>query len=117
MADFDDILTAVMGHGPPWSDAELRDISTVTFARPDVSLLTVHGAGDDNVYVAQGERITAELRSRGADAELVRIEGKAGNCHEDCWKVPAAKAALHRFLDRRLAHDGSRFHEEMQARP
>ena len=49
MADFESILTAVMGHGPPWSDAELRDISTVTFARPDVALLTVHGAGDDNV--------------------------------------------------------------------
>src|SRR5687767_26655 len=91
MADFDEILTAVMGHGPPWSDAELRDISTVTFARPDVSVLTVHGAGDDNVYVTQGERITAELRSKGAEAELVRIEGDEGDCHEDCWKVPRAR--------------------------
>jgi acetyl esterase/lipase len=86
MADFEDILTTVMGHPSPWSDAELRDVSTVTFARPDVSLLTVHGAGDDNVYVTQGERITAELRSKGAATELVRIEGAAGNCHEDCWK-------------------------------
>ena len=112
MADFEDILTAVMGHGPPWSDAELRDISTVTFARPDVSLLTVHGAGDDNVYVAQGERITAELRSRGAETELVRIEGKEGNCHEDCWMVARARKAIHRFLARELSHDGNRFYEE-----
>ena len=112
MADFDDILTAVMGHAAPWSDAELRDISTVTFARPDVSLLTIHGAGDDNVYVAQGERITAELRSRGAMAEFIRIDGDEGDCHEDCWRVPRARLALHRFLDRELAHDGDRFYTE-----
>jgi acetyl esterase/lipase len=112
MADFEDILTAVMGHAPPWSDAELRDISTVTFARPDVSLLTVHGAGDDNVYVTQGERITAELRSKGAEAEFVRLEGDEGDCHEDCWKVARARTAIHRFLDRKLSHDGDRFYEE-----
>jgi acetyl esterase/lipase len=112
MADFDDILTKVMGHAAPWSDAELRDISTVTFARPDVSLLTVHGAGDDNVYVAQGERITAALQSRGAETEFVRIEGKDGNCHENCWKVARARTAIHRFLDRKLSHDGNRFFED-----
>ena len=109
MADFEEIMTAVMGHAAPWSAAELRDISTVTFARPDVALLTVHGAGDDNVYVAQGERITAALRARGAEAEFVRLEGPEGDCHEDCWKVPRARVALHRFLDRRLSHDGERF--------
>lgn len=111
MADFDDILTSVMGHGAPWSDAELRDISTVTFARPDVSVLTVHGAGDDNVYVAQGEKITAALRSRGAETEFVRIEGKEGHCHSDCWKNPRARRAIHQFLDRTLSHDGDRFLE------
>ena len=112
MADFDDILTGVLGHSAPWSDAELRDISTVTFARPDVSVLTVHGAGDDNVYVAQADRITAVLQAKGAETELVRIEGREGNCHEDCWKVPRARRALHRFLDRELRHDGDRFFEE-----
>ncbi len=117
MADFEAILTSVMGHGPPWSAAELRDISTVTFARPDVSLLTVHGAGDDNVYVAQGERITAALRSRGATTEFVRLDGDEGDCHEDCWKVPRARAAIHRFLGRELAHDGDRFYEEQQGTP
>ena len=110
MADFDEILTTVMGHPAPWTDAELRDISTVTFARSDVSLLTVHGAGDDNVYVAQGERITTVLRAHGAAPELVRLEGDEGDCHEDCWKVPKAREALHRFLDRELAHDGARVH-------
>jgi acetyl esterase/lipase len=113
MADFEDILTDVLGHAPPWSPAELRDISTVTFARPDVALLTVHGAGDDNVYVPQGERITAALRSKGADAELIRIEGREGNCHGDCWKVPRAREAIHRFLDRTLAHDGVAFRRKV----
>jgi hypothetical protein len=115
MDDFESILTDVLGHGPPWTDAELRDISTVTFARPDVALLTVHGAGDDNVYVAQGERITTVLRARGADAELVRLDGDEGDCHEDCWKVPRAREALHRFLDRELAHDGARFQAERRS--
>lgn len=112
MADFEGILASVMGHAAPWSDAELRDISTVTFARPDVALLTIHGAGDDNVYVTQGERITAALRSRGASAEFIRIEGDEGKCHEDCWRVDRARMALHRFLDRRLEHDGNRFFED-----
>ncbi len=112
MADFENILTAVLGHPAPWSDAELRDISTVTFARPDVSLLTIHGAGDDNVYVTQGDRITAELQSRGAETEFVRIEGNEGNCHGDCWRVSRARTAIHRFLDRRLSHDGNRFFED-----
>ena len=111
MDDFDAIMTGVMGHPSPWSDAELRDISTVTFARPDVALLTVHGAGDDNVYVAQGDRITTVLRSKGAVTELIRIEGTEGNCHEDCWKVPRARAAVHAFLDRELSHDGNRYYE------
>jgi acetyl esterase/lipase len=112
MADFEDILTKVMGHPAPWTEAELRDISTVTFARPDVSVLTIHGAGDDNVYVTQGERITAALRSRGADTEFVRLDGEEGNCHEACWKVPRARQAILRFLDRKLSHDGSRFFED-----
>jgi acetyl esterase/lipase len=113
MADFDDILTAVMGHGPPWSRAQLADISTVTFARPDVSLLTVHGTGDDNVYVAQGERITEALRAKGADVEFVRIGGEEGQCHEDCWTVSRARRAIHRFLDRTLRHDGEAYYEAL----
>ena len=96
-------------HAAPWSDAELRDISTVTFVRPDVAVLTVHGAGDDNVYVMQGERITAALQSAGAETEFIRLEGNEGNCHSDCWRVPRARAAIHRFLDRRLSHDSDRF--------
>jgi acetyl esterase/lipase len=109
MDDFEDILTAVMGHPAPWSDAELRDISTVTFARPDVSLLTIHGDGDDNVYIAQGERITAALQAKGAEVEFIRLEGNEGNCHSDCWKVPRARDAIHRVLDRKLSHDSDQF--------
>jgi hypothetical protein len=108
MDDFDDILTEVMGHPGPWSDAELRDISTVTFARPDVSLLTIHGDADDNVYVEQGERITEVLRERGAEVEFLRLDGGEGRCHADCWKVPRARDALLRFLSRKLVRDGDR---------
>jgi acetyl esterase/lipase len=105
MANYESILADVMGHGPPWSEAELRDISTVTFVRPDVAVLTVHGEGDDNVYVTQGERITAALQARGAETEFIRIAGREGNCHEDCWKVPRAREAIHSFLDEKLSHE------------
>lgn len=100
--DFDALLTNLMGHPGPWSDAELRDISPVTFARPDVSVLTIHGAGDDDVHVAQGDRLTAALRAKGADTEFVRLEGREGNCHSGCWKVPRAREAMRRFLARTL---------------
>jgi acetyl esterase/lipase len=108
----DELLTRVLGHGPPWTGAELRDFSPVTFARADVSVLTIHGAGDDDVSVDQGDRITAVLRAAGAETEFVRIEGREGNCHSDCWKVPRARRALHSFLGRKLAHDGNGFFEE-----
>ncbi|MDF1501414.1 alpha/beta hydrolase [Roseisolibacter sp. H3M3-2] len=109
MDDFEDIMTQVLGHPAPWSAAELRDISTVTFARPDAAVLTVHGTGDDNVYVDQGERLTAALRAAGATTEFVRLDGDEGECHEECWRVPRARRALHAFLDRELRHDGDAF--------
>jgi acetyl esterase/lipase len=115
MADFEEILTEVMDHGPPWSQAELADISTVTFARPGVSLLTIHGAGDDNVYAPQALRITDALRAAGGEAELVLVEGREGNCHEECWRVPRAREALHASLDRELAHDGRAFEQAWRA--
>jgi acetyl esterase/lipase len=117
MADFDLIMTDVLGHPAPWTGAELRDISTVTYARPDVSVLTVHGAGDDNVFVSQGERLHAVLRSKGAKSEFVRIAGPEGKCHANCWRVPEARRALHRFLDRELAQDGDGFFAARQRRP
>jgi hypothetical protein len=52
------------------------------------------------------------LRANGAEVEFVRLEGREGNCHDDCWKVPRARRAIHRFLDRELSHDGTRFFEE-----
>jgi hypothetical protein len=31
--------------------------------------------------------------------------------HSECWRVPWARDAIHRFLDRKLSHDGARFRE------
>jgi acetyl esterase/lipase len=112
MSQYDELMTKVMGHPRPWSDAELRDISTVTFARPDVSVLTVHGAGDDNVFVDQGDKITAALKAAGAETEFIRLEGQEGNCHSDCWRAPRAREAIHRFLSRKLTHDADTFRKQ-----
>jgi glycerophosphoryl diester phosphodiesterase len=110
MSDFDDIMTEVLGHPAPWSDAELRDISTVTFARPGVSVWTVHGAGDDNVYIDQAHRLHTALMAAGAKSTFMPLI-RSGNCHEDCWKVPMARRAMHAFLDRTLEHDGNAWYE------
>jgi hypothetical protein len=40
-----------------------------------------------------------------------RLDGKDGDCHSECWRVPWARDAIHRFLDRKLSHDGARFRE------
>jgi len=111
MSDFENIGGGVLGHPAPWSRAELTDLSTVTFARAGVSVLTIHGVGDDNVYYPQAARITAALEVAGADARLVRVDGDAGFCHEGCWRTPAARRALHEFLDSRLQHDGTAYRE------
>ena len=109
MSDFEGIVAGVLGHPAPWSRAELTDLSTVTFARAGVSVLTIHGVRDDNVYYPQAERITAALKAVGADARLVRVDGNAGFCHEGCWTTAAARRAIREFLDSRLRHDGAAF--------
>jgi acetyl esterase/lipase len=99
---FTEIMTKVVGHGPPWSDAELRDLSTLPFARSDCAVLIIHGANDPNVFVANADELFQALREKHADVEYVRLEGDAGNCHSNCWTDPRALDALHRFLDKRL---------------
>ena len=113
MSDFENIVTGVLGHPAPWSQAELTDLSTVTFARAGVSVLTIHGVKDDNVYYPQAERITAALTAAGADPRLVRIDGDEGSCHEDCWKTARARRAILEFLNERLRHDGSAYFESV----
>ena len=111
MADFDEHPDARDGprarRGPT---AELRDISTVTFARPDVA--RAHGprcrrrqrvrrAGRaDHGRAPRARRgRPSSFASTGARATATRT---AGRCR-------ARAPALHRFLDRELAHDGDRF--------
>ena len=115
MADFEDIVAQVLGHPSPFSYAELADLSTVTFVRPGVSLLTIHGANDDNVFYPQAERITTALLNVGADARLVRLHGDEGSCHSDCWRAPRALRQLHEFLDSRLEHDGTAFFQRRES--
>lgn len=117
MADFVAILASVFGHPGPWSEGELRDISTVTFVRRDVSLLSIHGTGDDNVYFPQSQRITNALQAKGASAHLVPVDGANGDCHEDCWTEERARKTLHQFLDRELRHDGNAYYLEFTGRP
>ena len=113
MSDFENIVSGVLGHAAPWSHAELTDLSTVTFARAGASVLTIHGVNDDNVYFPQAERITAALTAAGADTRLVRVDGDAGHCHENCWKTAHARRAIHEFLDAGLRHDGRGYFERV----
>lgn len=102
MADFDNIMTHVLGHPKPWSEAELKDISTVFRARPDVAFFIVHGERDPNVYVKNGDLLNTALKKAKARVEYVRIAGEEGDCHSSCWKKAEARKWLHEFMDRNL---------------
>jgi dipeptidyl aminopeptidase/acylaminoacyl peptidase len=78
-----------------------------------VSVLTIHGVNDDNVYFPQAERITASLTATGADTRLVRVDGNEGYCHENCWKTAHARRAILEFLNGRLRHDGAAYFESV----
>ncbi len=102
MKDYDMIMGGMFGHAGPWSAAELRDLSTLPFVRPDVAVFSIHGVDDGEVGVANSDRLDAQLRRVGAVSEYHRIEGRLGNCHNECWTEPGARLAMHRFLRERL---------------
>lgn len=102
MANYDDIMTKVLGHASPWHYSELADISPIYFARPDVSIFILHGANDNNVYAKNSDLMYQKLVYLGADVEYIKIFGSRGNCHGDCWDAPDFKKILHDFLDRHL---------------
>lgn len=101
MSDYTSIMTKVLGHGPPFTDAELTDISTVQRARPDVGVFICHGTKDPNVYFVNATELNAALLAAHADVEMRTVND---TCHGNCWKDPAVLPHLHSWLDARLKH-------------
>ena len=105
MTDFDAIMTKAMGHPAPWSDAELKDISTVTFAAtavPKPKIFTVHGESDDNIFVRQAYELDKALKAAGIEHTMLILHGKDGFCHGNCWASEPANSAMHKFLNTNL---------------
>lgn len=97
MADAVNILTHVFGHAPPWSDAELKDISTVTFARQDAAVFVFHEIYDTNVYVVNADNLYAALKAKGADVSILKLPGSN---HSGGWQD--AKTQIIGFFDKHL---------------
>ncbi|HZV00408.1 MAG TPA: alpha/beta hydrolase fold domain-containing protein [Planctomycetota bacterium] len=101
IADQERVLAAVLGDAP--SAEARRDISTVTWARPDSSILVVHGIEDGNVFVVNALHLDQALLSAGADVEIC-INGptEGGQYHEEGWRQSKALSATHAWLAHRL---------------
>jgi acetyl esterase/lipase len=95
-------VEGVTGHAGPWSFEELAELSPVFFPRPDVSVFIIHGARDNQVNVSDSDELAAKLRALGADTTYLRVEGRYGEIHNDCWTDPTIADALARFLRSRL---------------
>jgi acetyl esterase/lipase len=78
MFDNDGILHDVLGSGPPFDPNQIRDISPVSFARPDSRILIIHSINDPNVYFVQAQHLYSALQGVGADVTFVPLNS---NCH------------------------------------
>lgn len=85
MSDFDGILTTVMGHPRPWSSAELRDMSTVTFAP---GRFGAHGA-----WRGRRQRLR---RARRAHHGRAPRDGGSGGVR---WPPGSARGVSRRLLE------------------
>lgn len=102
MTDFDNIMTKAIGHPKPWTQAELKDISPVFLVNSNSHIFINHGELDANIYVAQADILAAKCQAVGADFDYVRLPGKRGDCHGDCWQDPESLDHLIKWLDKHL---------------
>jgi acetyl esterase/lipase len=115
MTDFDQIMTNAGGIAPVtsdgWSDPKKRteamaticlDMSTTPLVTKDSKIFIVHGEEDPNIFVAQGDLLAIALKAAGAEYDYVRIPGKQGACHSNCWSQDKALVRLLAWLDKHL---------------
>jgi acetyl esterase/lipase len=95
-------VAGVTGHAGPWTFEELQQLSPLFYARSDVSVFIIHGARDNQVRVTDSDELASRLEALGADMNYLRVEGRYGQIHNDCWTDPTIADALARFLRSRL---------------
>lgn len=83
MDNYNDLMTKILGHGPPFAHGELQAMSPISYVRQDVAILLVHADGDTNIYVKQGDVMAAALLSAHANSTYLRLHS---DCHGQCWK-------------------------------
>lgn len=115
MATYGDIMARVGGvagvttaswESPATRNAAQRavctDMSPVLLVNANSHIFINHGERDTNIFVAQADLLAAKCKAVGADYDYVRLPGKRGECHGDCWKDPESLDHLIKWLDTHL---------------
>ena len=100
LRDQDNILGDLLGTDR-WTEDQLAAISPVTFARPDASLLLIHGTGDTNVIYEHSVALANAMVAAGGDVDFVTVHS---DCHTECWIGEGQTISW--FLDTRLGRHG-----------
>jgi len=83
------------------SDLQLLNASTITYARPDASVLILHGTSDSFVSIDHSEHLYKALSDKGADVNFIRVYG--GLHDYSTYHAPEAWATTLQFFDTRLS--------------
>lgn len=82
------------------STSELLDASTINYARPDASVLILHGTSDSFVSIDHSEHLFKALTNAKADVDFIRVYG---GLHDfSTYHAPEAWGRTLQFFDTRL---------------
>jgi acetyl esterase/lipase len=97
----DQILTAFLG--APFDALPLSRLlgaSCTSFARPDASVLIVHGTNDAFVSIENSEHLDTALTNVGGNVRFIRVYG--GGHDASTYFAPFALSPTHQFFDEQL---------------
>lgn len=108
-ADVADLLRRNTGFAVQWLPANTpnRDelakrLSPLSYVRKDVPpLISVHGANDSTIPVAQSQTLDTQLKAAGADAEIRFVPGAGHGFSTPAAAWPDAEKAMFDFLVKR----------------
>jgi len=97
----DQILTNFLG--APFaqlSTSRLLDASTISYARPDASVLILHGTADTFVSIENSQHLSSALTQAKADVQFIQVPG--GGHNDTTFHAPEAWSATLQFFQQRI---------------
>jgi len=106
MSDYGDIMELAGGvagvNSISWMLPARRNAAQQAVCLDISHVFIIHGEEDSNIYVDQADRLAIALKNAGADYDYVRLPGKRGACHGNCWQDDKAMVHLLHWLDTHL---------------